>query len=385
MLDPIYYTDPELRAEADTERKRYRQSNGGDESWRELELVRFADMQPRLDGRPLVKGLIERDQMSLGFGEPSCGKSFLFLDLGLHIAAGYEWFGRTVAQGAVVYIATEAGRAIFNRVAAWRFHHRLNDIPFAAVTSPIDLCHATTGDLDRLIAASRAAKIDPPTLVIIDTVSRTLAGGDENSPADMGAFVRSLDRLRERLGCHILAIHHSGKDQSRGARGHSLLKAAVDTEIEVIRCDNIKVSTATVTKQRDGLSGDQITFRLRPVEIGSNQDGDPVTSCVVEPTDETPEKRSATRLPPSAKIALTTLQKAIAEAGKEAPASSHTPLTRVVEVETWRRYHYVGTATDGQTEEARKKAFQRAREKLQAAGTIGLHAELVWIIGDARS
>jgi len=57
----------------------------------------------------------------------------------------------------------------------------------------------------------------------------------------------------------------------------------------------------------------------------------------------------------------------------------------VVEVETWRRYHYVGTATDGQTEEARKKAFQRAREKLQAAGTIGLHAELVWIIGDARS
>ena len=82
MLDPIYYTDPELRAEADTERKRYRQSNGGDESWRELELVRFADMQPRLDGRPLVKGLIERDQMSLGFGEPSCGKSFLFLDLG---------------------------------------------------------------------------------------------------------------------------------------------------------------------------------------------------------------------------------------------------------------------------------------------------------------
>jgi hypothetical protein len=355
------------------------------EDWRELELIRFADMQPRLDGRPLVKGLLDREQISVFYGEPGCGKTFLVLDLALHIAAGLCWFGRKVDQGAVVYVAAEAGRGIFNRVAAWRFQHKFDDIPFAAVTSPIDLCHPEAGDVDRLIEKIRSEDLDPLALIAIDTVSRALAGGNENPSNDMGALVLSLDRLRNEFGCHILGVHHCGKDQTRGARGHSLLRGAVDTEIEVVRHDGLKVSTATIAKQRDGILGDQITFRLHPVELGRNEDGDPVTSCIIEPDDASPKRTARSgSLPPSAKIALTTLQKAIAEAGQDAPASNHIPTTKVVEVETWRRYHYAGTAKDGQTEEARRKAFQRAREKLQAAGRIGLHAEHVWIIADAR-
>jgi hypothetical protein len=384
--DPIYDSDLELRAEAEAERKRYRQANGGAEDWRELELVRFADMQPRLDGRPLVKGLLDREQISVVYGEASCGKTFLALDVSFHIAAGADWFGRKVEKGAVVYVAAEAGRGIINRAFAWRLAHRIDDIPFCAMTSPIDLCHATAGDVDRLIIAVRSAGLEPVVLLVIDTVSRVLAGGDENASDDMGAFVCSLDRLRDELGCHVLAVHHCGKDQSRGARGHSLLKAAVDTEMEVVRYDKLGLSTATITKQRDGMSGDQITFRLRPIELGRDEDGDPVTSCVVEPTEALPQKNSAKLTPsPKAKIALGTLQKAIAEAGTEAPANNHIPRVRVVEIDAWRRYYYAGTGSDGATAEARKKAFQRARDQLQAAGAIGIHTDLVWITADARS
>ena len=389
-LDPMAFSDDEAADEAfrgQTHGQRRPGTNGAAKDWREIELVRFVDMQPHLNGRPLIKGLLDRNQISVLYGEAGCGKTFLALDMSLRVAAGLEWFGRKVAQGAVVYVAAEVGRGIFNRVAAWRFALGLDDIPFVAVTSPIDLCHATAGDVDRLTSAIHGAALGQPVLLIIDTVSRALAGGDENSPADMGAFVRSLDQLRDELSCHVLVIHHCGKDQSRGARGHSLLKAAVDTEIEVVRYDKLGISTATITKQRDGISGVQITFRLRPVELGRDEDGDPVTSCIVEPTEESPQKRpdAPVRLPPGAKIALATLQKAIAEAGKEAPASNHIPgAARVVEVETWRRYHYARTAADGQTDEARKKAFQRGREKLQAADVIGLHAELVWTIADAR-
>jgi KaiC/GvpD/RAD55 family RecA-like ATPase len=389
VLDPIYDSNPELRAEAEAERKRYRLPNGGAEDWRDLELVRFADMQPRLDGRPLVKGLLEREQISVIYGEAGCGKTFLALDLGLQVAAGRGWFGRKVEQGAVVYIAAEAGRSIINRVLAWRITHGLDgeEIPFAAVPSPIDLCRATGGDVEKLITAIRSAKIEPLALLVIDTVSRALAGGNENAPDDMGAFVRSVDRLRAELCCHVALIHHTGKDQSRGSRGHSLLHCAVDTEIEVARDPTAGVSTATLTKQRDGATDGQIAFRLRRVELGSNQDGDPVTSCIVEPTNETLPKRPerSASLPASAKIALSTLQKAIAEAGKEAPASNHIPTTRLVEVETWRRYHYAGTASDGVTADARKKAFQRARDHLQAAGAINIHTDLVWITAGARS
>jgi hypothetical protein len=369
-------------------RKRYRRTNGGAGDRGELELIRFANMQPQLDGRPLVKGFLDREQTSLGWGETGCGKTFLFLDLGLHVAAGLDWFGRRVDQGAVVYVAAEAGRSIINRVVAWCTNHGLDDkdIPFVAITSPIDLCHADACGAEKLIGAIRDATLGPLALVIIDTVSRALAGGDENGPGDMGAFVRSLDRLRDELGCHILAIHHCGKDQGRGARGHSLLRAAVDTEIEVVRYDKLGVSTATVTKQRDGISGQQIAFRLRAVELGRNEDGDPVTSCVVEPTGELPQKaRPKSKLPPSAKIALETLQKAIAEAGRDAPAGDHIPRVKVVEVDMWRRYHYAGTPSDEKSDEALRKAFQRAREKLQAEGIIGLHTDLVWIVSNAGS
>jgi hypothetical protein len=353
-----------LRAKVEAERKRYLQANGGAEDWRELELIRFRDMQPRLDGRPLVKGFLDREQTSLAWGETGCGKTFLALDLGLHVAAGRDWFSRKVEQGAVVYVAAEAGRSIINRAVAWRTNHGLDgaDIPFAAVTSPIDLCHPNARGVETLITAIRDATLGRPlALVIIDTVSRALAGGNENAPGDMGAFVRSLDRLREEFRCHVLAVHHSGKVPSRGARGHSLLRAAVDTEIEVVRDDKLKVSTASTTKQRDGTSGEQIAFRLRAVELGRNDDGDPVTSCAVEPTDELPQKtRPKSKLPPGAKIALETLRKAIAEAGKDAPASNHIPRVKVVEVEAWRPYYYAGTPSDGKTDAARKKAFQRA-------------------------
>jgi KaiC/GvpD/RAD55 family RecA-like ATPase len=400
--DRIWDSDPELHAVAEAERKRYRQhqANSGVGERRELVLVRFADMQPRLDGRPLVKGLLDCEQISVIYGDAGCGKTFFALDLGLHVAAGLDWFGRKVEHGAVGYVAIEAGRSIFNRVAAWGIHHGLEgkEIPFAAVTSPIDLCHAEDGDdVDRLVAQIRSEALDPLALLVVDTVSRALAGGNENAPDDMGALVRSVDRLRDELRCHVALIHHTGKEQSRGSRGHSLLRCAVDTEIEVARYQVTGISTATVTKQRDGATDGQIAFRLRQVELGRNQDGDPVTSCVVEPSDETPPKRAtkSTALPAGGKIALTTLQKAIAEAGKEAPASNHIPpRARVVDVETWRYYHYAGTASDGdgatadarkKVADARKKAFQRAREHLQAAGAINIHADLVWITADASS
>jgi hypothetical protein len=158
-----------------------------------IELIRYEDLTPRLDNRPLVRGIFECEQTSVMFGESGTGKTFLALDIGLHVAAGRDWLGRRVTTGGVVYVAAEAGRGIANRVAAWRQVYRFDSVPFAAVTSPVDLCHANSGDIERLIAAIQAARLDPLALIVIDTVSRVLAGGNENGPDDMGALVRSLE------------------------------------------------------------------------------------------------------------------------------------------------------------------------------------------------
>jgi len=304
MPESIWDSDPEMRARAEVERKEHREAkpNGHAGSWREPEIIKFRDMPPRLDGRPLIKGLLEREQASVCFGDSGCGKTFLCLALALRVAAGIDCFDRKVHQGAVIYVATEAGRSIINRVAAFKIARHLedDDIPFFAVPSPVDLCHADVGDIERLIGTIRDAVTDSDVaLIVIDTVSRALAGGNENAPDDKGSFVRSLDRLRDEFHCHVCAVHHSGKNYALGARGHSLLKAAVDTEIEVTRNDNTKISTATITKQRDGISEDQIAFRLRQIELGEDQDEGMVTSCIVEQSDDLPRKAHVKRALPA--------------------------------------------------------------------------------------
>jgi hypothetical protein len=103
-----------------------------------------------------------------------------------------------------------------------------------------------------------------------------MAGGEENSSVDMGQMVQHFDRIRRSSGAHVMVVHHSGKDQARGARGHSLLRAATDTEIE------IGDRQITVTKQRDLDMSFASAFELRVVELGRDEDGDAITSCTVD-------------------------------------------------------------------------------------------------------
>jgi hypothetical protein len=113
----------------------------------------------------------------------------------------------------------------------------------------------------------------------------------------MGAAMKSADLLRGRTGAHVLLVHHTGKDAANGARGHSSLRAALDTEIEVTGTDGVR--TAKVTKQRDLPTGAIFAFTLKPVVLGGNPTtGKDVTSCVVEHVDAPPE---STRRPPSGK------------------------------------------------------------------------------------
>jgi hypothetical protein len=347
-----------------------------------FELVRFRDMRPRLDGRPLVRGIIERNQISLTAGETGAGKTFLNLDRDLHIAAGWDWFGHPVSQGAVVYVAGEAGRSIINRVAAFKQHYDLDDadLPFAAITSSIDLCHPETGDLAQLVETITAAGLGPLALVEIDTVSRALAGGDENSAADMGMLVRSLDHLRDKLDCHVSAIHHFGKDASRGPRGHSLLKAAMDTVIELSRDAATRVSRATIVKQRDGATEGEITFRLIPLELGFDAAGDKVTSCVVSPAEAAPAKGKAPRLSPAQARAMDLLADAIHSVGQVPPSCNHIPVgVSCVEEDVWRRYCYEGAISAGD-QNAKRMAFKRAAEALLASHRVGKWGDLVWIV-----
>lgn len=251
----------------------------------------FADIQPALGGRYLVKGVLDTGTMSAIYGPSNSGKTFFALDLAFHIATGQQWRGHRVNRAAVLYLAAEGGRGVQNRIAAIKSHTGVEAVPMALRRAGLDLLNKQA-DLQRIydlsIETRSKAGIDD-LLIVVDTLSRAMAGGDENSPADMTALIKNVDMIREATGAHVMLVHHTGKDTTRGARGHSSLRAALDTEIEIQSEDNWRA--ALVTKQRDNPSGQEFPFVLEGVSLGVDQDGDEVASCVVVDGSDAPRDR----------------------------------------------------------------------------------------------
>jgi hypothetical protein len=247
----------------------------------------------------LVKGLIPQRSLVGLIAAPNVGKSFLLLDLCRAIEqagsdAGTQWFGRRVKA------APDAIAVIFSYEGSTTLRARALRRRFPGAGTRIVVEHGwpnlrDPASVDRL--SLRLREIEEAlggrvALVAFDTLNLALAGGNENAPEDMGAAVASLKRLRDRHGCAVVAVHHLGKDSSRGARGHSSLLGALDTEITVIGDPQGAVRTRTieVTKVRDGdRTGPIGWFALRVIELGFDEDGDAETSCVVEPTVEEAE------------------------------------------------------------------------------------------------
>jgi len=235
-----------------------------------------------------VESLLTEGGASVVYGPSNCGKSFWAFDLAACVATGRHFRAEMeVAQGAVVYVALEGRHGTRNRVEAMRREGRLPDgSPFYLCFSPVSLLEAGhSKQLAESVKAAAGQSDLPCRLVIIDTLARAMAGGDENGGKDMTRAVESMDAVRYATGAHVMLVHHCGKDEAKGARGHSSLRAAVDTEIELSRPDGEKITTVRVTKQRDLEIGEAMPFSLNVIELGINQRGKPITSCIVHHED----------------------------------------------------------------------------------------------------
>lgn len=352
-----------------------------------IPLTYFEDIQPNLDVADFIEDLLIKATMAVVYGESNCGKTFFMTDLALHVAMGKVWRNREIEAGGVIYCALEGSHGISNRVAAFRQYHSLDGhrIPFAIVTYSLNMLDPSA-DIDRLIASIQdAANMMglPVALVVIDTLSRALAGGNENASEDMGALVVNSDKVRKATGSALVYIHHSGKDAARGARGHSLLRAATDTEIEVSREDKNAPSFVKVTKQRELPLEGEFWFRLESVELGKNKRGKPVTSCVVMEHDGTgqttgQDRTKRTKLPDSAALAVRALTAVMSRAGGKLPPTADYPRDTVACSATeWRQEFY---QLKSGTKDSQIRAFSRAEETLLARNVITQRNGLVWFV-----
>ncbi len=221
----------------------------------------------------LIKGVINRRSQAVVYGQPGVGKTFVALDMAFHVAAGMPWMGKRVRQAPVVYLAYEGIGGMKARAKALAQQYGRTDVPLWIVPASFDFTDKANREaLAELIGLTG----ELPGLIVVDTLARAMAGRDENSAQDMGLLNASASALIDATGACVLFVHHAGKADN-GARGSSALLGALDTEI--------KVSNGVIraTKQRDVELGDEIGFMLRPILVGTDSDGDDITSCVVMP------------------------------------------------------------------------------------------------------
>lgn len=243
-------------------------------------------------GRPppvwLLRGILPERGMGVVYGAPGSGKTFLVLDVACAIARGVPWGGRRVHQGRAVYVGLEGH--IGARAAAYLRGHGLDAADLAHVSiierQIVDVLKAA--DVVALARDIRAALPEPPALVVLDTLNRSMPGGDENNSEDMGRAIFAANYLSNELGCLVLFVHHSGKSEGAGARGHSSLLGAADAELAVVR-DEEGNRTVETTKVKDGEDGQRFAFTLKSVDLGAVRDHDPeaapderLSSCIVE-------------------------------------------------------------------------------------------------------
>lgn len=311
----------------------------------------------------LIDGLIETQNLSLIFGDPGCGKTFLALDLAACVASGREFHGREVMQGPVVYIAGEGHNGIIRRFMAWAKENDIADpgaLPFFKSERAANFLDGATMKVVAAECDRIAGQHGEPRLIVVDTVARSFGIGDENSTQDMGQFICAVDDLQARYpGATILLVHHTGHGDKSRARGAMALKGALDAEYRVAKSSNIV--TMTATKMKDAPEPPEIAFELLDVSLGVDKKGNPFGSAVLSLTDAPAKGRK--KLTRNQEIGLEAFRQAALKHGKTEEGACFG-----IHLDHWRkefiqRHH-------GDKPDSKAKAFNRVRQDF--TGKLGL-------------
>lgn len=225
----------------------------------------------------VIKGVLPQAELVVMYGASGSGKSFMALDMAAAIARGVPWRGCKVRQGRVAYIAAEGAGGFRKRLVAYAQHNQVD-----LVGLPIGVIHAAPNMMEKQDAVDVAKAVKAwggADVIIVDTFAQVMPGANENAGEDVGKALTHCKRIHEVTGAMIILIHHAGKDASKGARGWSGLRAAADAELEVVREPTGR--SLKLTKSKDGEDGQVWGFDLDVVQIGTDEDLDPITSCVV--------------------------------------------------------------------------------------------------------
>jgi len=329
------------------------------------------------------------------YGPPGSYKSFIALDIAEAVATGRPWMGNEVSKpGAVLYIAGEGHGGIGARIKACKINHQTKDgAQIYVIRYQLNL--RSSADDFNLLMESIYALIERTgielRLVQIDTLARAFGGGNENDSQDMGAFIHNAGKLQRKLDCALMVLHHSGKDQTKGLRGHSSLLGAVDTQLELLKLEQVvkKDGVAgqgiiTISKQKDGQ--DNLKFGFEMVQININEGAksslgldENLSLAVKENQENIDEQHKPTKKPPSRRgagrnqtVAMDALHKAIKEFGEMQVVDGKR--NKCINLVRWEEACTAKSMTPRQ--------FKDSKLSLQEIKKIEIYEPWVWVIWD---
>jgi phage/plasmid primase-like uncharacterized protein/KaiC/GvpD/RAD55 family RecA-like ATPase len=235
----------------------------------------------------LVKHWLQEQALIMIHGPSGGGKTFVVLDFVLRIASGVtDWHTHKVKAGNVVYLAGEGHHGLRGRIAAWKQYYQPGrKLAMHLSASGCDL--NTTAGLAKVVEAIRALP-DRPSVIVVDTLHRFLMG-DENSAQDAKTMLDACAWLMREFSCSVVLVHHTGvsDEAQHRARGSSAWRGALDIEISVVPGGDHKPIELVQRKSKDAELAKPVYLGLRSVTIDGwiDEDGEPVTSAVLEASD----------------------------------------------------------------------------------------------------
>ncbi len=396
---------------------------GADEPERQVvRFKRLKDMPPIQEVPQLIKGLLTMGQPAVLFGRSLAAKSFLIADMGRAITTGANWFGRKVEEGCVLYVPFEGENTFPGRMHAIASELDADEIDlftdrFSMLPEPLPLSPDTAQKAaDEIIANVKALEAITGIacgLVALDTMFASLPGVSLVEDSVVTHVMHIAKRVSSETGAVTLFAHHPGHGQQQRMFGSS---AAIGGFNSIIRVDapeanyeeSIGISpeeerVVYLEKWKDGRSDIQVgKFNLKILELGTDSDGEPITSCVVNITEvggeAAPKKKREAKMAVPVTKAYEQLQR-LYEPNTELqvlgtdigiPTAAPGEMWRVVRKADWKaacfkaRLSLASTLNkDNQRRLAKLEddAFRRAVEALEGKHRkIATHGDYVWIL-----
>ncbi|PZP63003.1 MAG: hypothetical protein DI604_28160 [Delftia acidovorans] len=335
-----------------------------------LKVLDYAAMQDLPDPVWLVEGILMKQSAALMFGKSNAFKSFLGIDLGLHVALGRSWHGHEVKQAKVLFVATEGAVGVAKqRIPGWYAHYKVPvEQRSNAYLYPQEIALDDKEQVEAVIATAKHLGIG---LLVLDIFGGTM-NGTEVEDTTARAWVRSVQRLIREAGLTTLTVAHTGWQDETRARMHTHFWGSFDSRLRV-EGDKEKLTTVlSIERHKDADSRGEFGFKLEQSE-----------KTLVPVMDESIAKKGHSGLPTKLQLMLNALEEATKQAG-QIMTGERFPGCAVTAVDLWRDIA-VGMGISGSSkDEARRKAFRRAFDDLRSRKLIDTWADYAWSTFDEQ-